>query len=215
MVMTMTPRVRRFAFLAHVTFSVGWLGSVVAYLALAVRGLNGKDAVLARSAYLSMELIGWAVIVPLSLATLLSGLVQSLGTEWGLFRHYWITAKFLMASGGSIILLVHMRAVGQMSGFARITSLSEGDFGDLRISLVVHAVGGFLLLVTATVLSIYKPWGMTPYGRRKERSVAAVGVERGSTLASRKGLYVALGFIGLILLLLVLHHLSGGGPRHH
>jgi hypothetical protein len=206
--MTMTPRVRKAAFLAHVSFSVGWMGAVVAYLALAWNGLQGGDAELARSAYLSMELIGWSVVVPLSLATLASGLVQSLFTEWGLFRHYWITAKFLMASVGSVILLVHMRAVGQMAGFARTTSLSAGDFADLRISLVVHALGGFLLLLAATALSIYKPWGMTPYGRRK-----ALGGE--SNPGSRRGVYIVLGIVGAILLLLLLHHLAGGGPRHH
>ena len=41
-----------------------------------------------RGAYLAMDLIGWFVIVPLSLASLLTGLVQALGTTWGLFRHY-------------------------------------------------------------------------------------------------------------------------------
>jgi hypothetical protein len=214
--MTMTPGVRKAAFLAHVAFSVGWIGAVVAYLALAWSGLRGTDVELARSAYLSMELVGWSVIVPLSLATLASGLVQSLFTEWGLFRHYWITAKFLMAAVGSLILLMHMRAVGQMAGFARATSLSAGDFGDLRISLVVHAVGGLLLLLTATALSIYKPWGMTPYGRRKQQEKsAAVAVEGPSSLGTRRGMYIVLGVIGAILLLLLLHHLAGGGPRHH
>ena len=48
-----------------------------------------------RAAFLAMESIGWFVIVPLSLAALPTGLVQSLGTEWGLFRHCWMLAKFL------------------------------------------------------------------------------------------------------------------------
>jgi hypothetical protein len=202
----MTPALRKATFLAHVTASVGWLGAVVAYLVLAVTGLRGKDAELARSAYVSMELLGWAVIVPFSLAALLTGLVQSLGTEWGLFRHYWVTVKFVLASVGSVILLTHMRAVGQMSGFARTTSLAADQYGDLRVSLVVHAVGGLLLLLTATALSIYKPWGMNPYGRREPQAVAAD--------SSRKWT-LTLAVIGLVLLLLVLHHLAGGGPRHH
>src|SRR5258708_32437212 len=77
--MTMTPRLRKFMFLAHVTSSIGWLGSVVAYLALAVSGLAGKDVVLARSAYVSLELIGWGGIVPFTLAALLTGVVHTLG----------------------------------------------------------------------------------------------------------------------------------------
>ena len=213
--MTLTPRLRNAAFLTHVTLSVGWLGAVLAYLALAVAGLRSQDALVARSAYLSMELIGWFVIVPLSLAALASGLVQSLGTEWGLFRHYWITVKFLAASSASLVLLVHMRVVSQMSGVARTTSLTAGDFGGLRMQLMVHAVGGLLVLLGATALSIYKPWGMTPYGRRKqEDKVFPLPVQdKASAAGSRRGVYVILGIICLVLLILVVHHLVGGGPH--
>jgi hypothetical protein len=212
----MTPRLRKFAFLAHVTFSVGWLGSIVGYLVLAITGLTSRNALLARSAYLSMELIGWTVIVPFSLAALLSGLVQSLGTEWGLFRRHWVLVKFLLAVGATIMLLLHMSVVSYMSGIARETTLSRGDFGTLRIQLVVHAAGGLLVLLGATALSIYKPWGMTPYGRWKNQEVATlvVKLDRVSTTGIRWGRYIVFGIVGLILLLLVLHHLSGGGLHH-
>src|SRR5882672_4183957 len=206
--MILTPRLRRFSLLAHVTFSVGWLGSIVGYLALAIAGLTSQDAPLARSAYISMELLGWAVIVPFSLAALLSGLVQSLGTEWGLFRHYWILVKLVLAVGATIILLLHMSVVSHMSGVARETTFSSGDFGTIRIQLVVHGVGGFLVLLTATALSIYKPWGMTSYGRRKRQEIAApsVGLSRTSVSGTRWGTYAMFGIVGLILLFLILHH---------
>lgn len=89
----MTPRLRKFALTTHVSVLVGWLGAVAAYLALAVTGTATRDSSVASGAYRSMEVIGWMIIVPCSLAALLTGLVQSLGTEWGLFRHYWIVAK--------------------------------------------------------------------------------------------------------------------------
>ncbi len=34
----MTPIVRKFALTAHITFSVGWLGAVAGFLALAIAG---------------------------------------------------------------------------------------------------------------------------------------------------------------------------------
>ena len=34
--MMMPPRVRKFALAVHLTFSVGWIGAVVAYLALGI-----------------------------------------------------------------------------------------------------------------------------------------------------------------------------------
>jgi hypothetical protein len=166
--MTMTPRLRKLTLTAHVTSSVGWLGAVVAYLALAITGLTHPDAQLVRAAYLAMELIGWFVIVPFSLTALLTGLVQSLGTEWGLFRHYWILVKFLLSIGATLVLLVHMRRVSQMSGIAAGMTLSGADFGMLRLQLAVHAGGGLLVLLAATALSVFKPWGRTRYGQHPQ-----------------------------------------------
>jgi len=226
--MTMTPRFNKFALTAHITFSVGWLGAIVAYLALAIAGLTGHDAQMVRAAYLSMELIGWYVIVPFSLTALLTGLVEALGTQWGLFRHYWILVKFLLTTGGTIVLLRHMQAVSRMSGLAAETALSSADFRALRIQLVVHAAGGLLVLLAATTLSVYKPWGMTPYGRRKQherRKVSqvdllsypdsSVGSGQGSTISTPRWVYVVgIHAIGLVLLFVVLH-LTGGGLRSH
>lgn len=104
------------------------------------------------------------IIVPLSLAALVTGLLQSLGTEWGLFRHYWIVAKFVLTIGAIIVLLLHMPTVSRMSGVAREMTLSSVAFSALRIQLTVHAAGGLLVLVAATALSVYKPWGRTPFG---------------------------------------------------
>jgi hypothetical protein len=164
----MTPRLRKLVLTAHVTFSVGWLGAVVVYLALAITGLTSRDAQLARAAYLTLELIGWCVIVPSSFAALLTGLVQSLGTEWGLFRSYWIFIKLVLTVGGTTVLLMHMPAVSRMSGVAAATTSFSPELGQLPIQLVLHAAGGLLLLLVATTLSVYKPWGKTPHGRRRQ-----------------------------------------------
>ncbi|HEY5922594.1 MAG TPA: hypothetical protein VIV11_13025, partial [Kofleriaceae bacterium] len=101
----MRPALRKLALTSHVTASVGWLGTVVAYLVVAIAGLTTAEGELARGAYLTMSLIGWFAIVPFSLAAMLTGLVQSLGTEWGLFRHYWILVKLVLATIGTVVLL--------------------------------------------------------------------------------------------------------------
>src|SRR5687768_3340719 len=166
--MIMTPRLRKFALTAHVTSSVGWLGAVAGFLALAVAGLSSQDAQMMRAAYLAMELTGWFVIVPLSLASLPTGLVMSLGTEWGLFRHYWVLAKFLITILATILLLVHMQPVGHLADVVAETTLAHGALAGLRVQLVADAGAALLALLVATALSVYKPRGMTRYGRRKQ-----------------------------------------------
>ena len=164
--MTMPPRLRKLALTAHVTASVGWLGAVVAYLALAVAGLSSPSAPLVRAAYLAMDLLGWMVIVPACLAALVSGLVQSLTTEWGVFRHYWLVAKLALTLVATCVLLLHMPSATRMARLAIDAVLSGGDHRLLRMQLVLHALGGLAILLTATTPSIYKPFGRTPYGQR-------------------------------------------------
>jgi hypothetical protein len=167
--MTMTAGLRKFALTAHVTSSVGWLGAVVSFLALSVAGLTTQDAQTVRAAYLVMEPIGWFVLVPLSLASLLTGLVQSLGTTWGLFRHYWVVFKLLINLFATIVLLMYMQTLDHFVGVAAETPLSGGDLSGLRSpSPALHAGLALLLLLVATTLAVYKPRGMTPYGQRKQ-----------------------------------------------
>lgn len=166
--MTMTPRLRKLALTAHATSSVGWLGAVAGFLALAVAGLTSQDAQMVRAAYLAMELTASFVIVPLSLASLLTGLVQSLGTRWGLFRHYWILVKLLITILSIIILQVHMQPISYMAGVAAETTLSSADLRQPRIQLVAAPGAALMVLLVVTTLAVYKPPGMTRYGRRKQ-----------------------------------------------
>ncbi|MEO3856911.1 hypothetical protein [Acrocarpospora sp. B8E8] len=180
--MTMTPRLRKLALTVHVMSSAGWLGAVVVFLALALVGLAGKDAQTVRAAYLVMGPTAWLVLVPSALASLLTGLVQSLGTTWGLFRHYWVLFKLLINIGAVIVLLMYMRTLSYLAGVA---AAPGDDLGALREpSPVIHAVLALLLLVVATVLAVYKPRGTTAYGQRVQHGRRTVAVrERGATQA--------------------------------
>jgi hypothetical protein len=164
--MTMTPRLRKFALTAHVTTTVGWLGAVVVFLALTVVGLTSQDAQTVRGAYLVMEPAAWIVLVPLAFASLLTGLVQSLGTEWGLFRHYWVLFKLLITVFATIVLLIYMETFSFMAGVAADPSADLGVVRNASPSL--HAVLALLVLLVTTVLGVYKPRGMTRYGWRKQ-----------------------------------------------
>ena len=164
----MTPSLRKFALTAHVAFSAGLLGSIAAFLALAIAGLTSHDEPMVRAAYPAMELTARFVIVPLAFASLLTGLVQSLGTIWGLFRHYWVLAKLLITVFATIVLLIKMELIGYAARLAAETALSGTDLRAAGIQLVVHAVGGLLVLLVPMVLSVYKPQGRTRYGRRKQ-----------------------------------------------
>jgi len=212
--MMMTAGARKLALTTHITSSVGWLGSVAAFLALAIAGVTSHDPQVVRAAYLAMHLTTWFVIVPLSLASLLTGLVDSFGTPWALFRHYWVVTKLLLTVLATIILLVHTQPIDRVAEVAARVDLAASDLRQLRLQLVGDAAAALFVLLVTTTLSVYKPWGMTPYGIRRE-SEATAGRRPASNRRSRPaGRYVLIGIIGFVLLLLVLH-LFGGGLHGH
>jgi hypothetical protein len=162
----MSPAVRKFALTVHLTSSVGWIGAVLAYLALGVAAVTSSDTQTVWAAWAAMDLTGWWVIVPLAIAALLTGLVMSLGTHWGLFRHYWVLISLALTVLCTVVLVLHMPTVSAMASMART---AEG--ADLRAlgGDLFHPGVGLLLLLAIAVLNVYKPAGLTAYGWRKQR----------------------------------------------
>jgi xanthine/uracil permease len=179
--MTMTPRLRKFVFTVHILCSVGWIGAVIAYLALVVSALTSEDAQTVRAAVLAMELT-YFVLVPLAFTSLLTGVVQSLGTRWGLVRHYWVIFKLLLTVVATVVLLLNMQTVSSLADAA-----AQTDSADLPRAggQLLHAGVGLLVLLTTAMLAVYKPRGMTRYGQRKQRELRTRKQdEQRTTLAS-------------------------------
>ena len=213
----MTPALRRLTITAHVTFSVGWLGAVAAFLVLSIAGLTSHDAEVVRGAYLSMDLISRLIIIPMCFAALVTGLLQALATPWGLFRYYWIVLKFGLAIFATFALLVHQfgamaEAAKRVSGAATET-LFSADFGPLKTELVRAPSLGILLLLVVTTLGVYKPWGLTRYGQRKQQERRKVQHQPG--YKTPLGVRIFYAVIGVLVLLFVVLHLTGHGFGHH
>ncbi len=138
------------------------------HIALDVAAATSQDARTLRAAYLGMELIAWYVVVPLALASLLTGLVMSLGTRWGLFRHYWVLISLLLTVLATVVLLVETQTIGYFADTAADPTTSGDELRALG-STLVHSVAGTVVLLVVLVLNVYKPRGMTRYGWRKQQ----------------------------------------------
>jgi hypothetical protein len=152
----------------HLTFSVGWIGTVIAYLALGAAAVtNPEDVPLIRSAWIAMDIIGWVVIVPLACASLVTGLVLALGTKWGLFRHYWVVISFALTLFATGVLILHMPTV---SSSADAAQQLEGKALESLGGDLFHPAVGLGILMLIQVLNIYKPRGLTRYGWHKQQA---------------------------------------------
>jgi len=213
----MTPSLRKLALTAHVTSSVGWLGAVTVFLALAIAGVTSKDHQMVRAVYLAMGLTVSYVIVPLAFASLLSGLVLALGTRWGLFRHYWVMIKFLLTALATIVLLMQLESIRYLADAAADPTTSVPVVREAALRPLIHAAGGLVVLLMVQVLGVYKPWGMTLYGRRKQHAQGdtPAAPHRGSTTGTPRWLYVSGTIVIVLVLLFIAVHLAGWGPRGH
>jgi hypothetical protein len=202
----MNATLRRTNLSAHVISSVGWLGAVAAFLALSIAGLTSGVDTTVRGVYLAMNLIGFYVVVPLSIASSLTGLFQSLGTHWGLTKYYWVFTKFVLTIVATVLLLLHQfTAVAAAARAVAVPDVAP-DLGKLGTQLVFDASLAITVLVVATLLSVFKPWG-TMKPRRSAEAVTAGN-------AAFPGRIIMLA-VGALLITVILLHLMGKGMASH
>jgi hypothetical protein len=159
--MIMAPRLRKAVLVVHVATSVGWLGALAGYLVLDITTAASTDIATVRSAYVAMDLVVRNAIVPFALASVSVGLVNALGTQWGLFRHYWVLVKLVLTLVAAGVLLLEVGSVECLASLAK----SSPDPRELS-STLPHSIGGSIILTTALILSVVKPRGLTRYGWR-------------------------------------------------
>jgi hypothetical protein len=162
--MSMPPPLRKTVLVTHVATSVGWLGALLGYLALDITTAAGSDIDTVRSAYVAMDLLVRYAIVPLALASVLVGIINALGTPWGLMRHYWVLVKLVLTLVAAGVLLEEAGSVAWLADMATSTPDPRQLFSTLP-----HSIGGLIILTTTVILSVFKPRGLTRYGWRKQR----------------------------------------------
>jgi hypothetical protein len=199
----------------HVISSVGWLGAVVAFLVLSVTGVRSHTPETVRAVYIAMNIIGLLVIVPLSIASLLTGIVQGLGTPWGLFRYYWVVTKLALTIGATALLMLH-QFMAVATAAEKVMLPAPGslpDVGPLANQLVFDAGLAIVVLLVTTTLSVFKPWG-----RIRERMPTPLGTGGNIQVSGSQtptGTRVLILLVGLLLAGVVVFHLVGGTAGHH
>lgn len=164
--MMMSPSLRRAALALHVITSVGWIGAAGGYLVLGVSAATSEEPLTVRAAWIGMEVIAWYTVVPLGGLALLTGLMMSLGTSWGLVRHYWVLFALVLTVLALIVSILHMPAVVAGADLAR----TGDDSAVLALGGdVLHPALGLVVLVVVAVLNVFKPRGATGFGRQRHR----------------------------------------------
>ena len=104
----------------------------------------------------------------LAYATLVTGLLMSLGTKWGLFRHHWVIISLVLTVFALVILLVETRTIASLAAAATDPTTTDDQLRALPGTLL-HSIGGTVVLLVVLVLNVVKPRGLTRYGWRKQQ----------------------------------------------
>lgn len=173
--MKLSPATRKLTLAVHLTVSIGWVGGVLVYVALGLAATRSDDDQTIRAAWVAMEITGWYALVPMALATVLTGLILAWGTKWGLLRHYWVLIAFVLTLFSAVILILHMPTVSATADAARTAKTAQLQLlgGDL-----FHSTIGLVVLLGIQVLNIYKPRGQTRYGWRAQSRPARAPATR-------------------------------------
>jgi hypothetical protein len=168
----LTPRLRKVALTLHITASLGWIGAVAAFIVLDVATVASEDVPTLRASYIGMDLITTWAIVPLAFAASATGVVLSLGTKWGLFRHYWVIVTLVLTAAATAVLLLQLPGIAHNAAVAADPGATDEELRGLG-DLLLHSIGGAVVLLVITLLNVYKPRGLTPYGWRKQQEERA------------------------------------------
>lgn len=216
--MRMTRPVRDIALSIHVIASVGWIGTLGVFLVHALVGLFSADEQIVRAMYMAMSISAWFVILPLSAASFATGMIQALGTAWGLIRHYWIVFKLVMTAAATAVLLMKLTPISYLAEMTAQPSFSSSDLLGLRTSTMLHAAGGVIVLVLVAGLAIFKPRGLTPYGARQNnhKAQADAGSDDGLMQGTPRWVKAFTVASAIIVLMIAAMLLGGGhGPNAH
>ncbi|QDN75865.1 DUF2269 domain-containing protein [Streptomyces sp. RLB3-17] len=157
---------RKSVVVVHVVVSVSWLALMLCLLTLGTTALATNNADTLRTAYRAMGMLGNALIIPLSLLTLVSGVMLALATPWGLFRYYWVSAKFWLTLAATVasIFALTARLHDAADAVARhpVGPISAMDLGFIRYNMVIVPAVALLLYLANVILSVFKPWGRRP-----------------------------------------------------
>jgi hypothetical protein len=174
------PRWRKLLLTVHVAGSVGLLGVDGTVLALGVAGLRGSDP---RTVYPAADLLGGALLVPLALAALVSGVTLGVLTPWGLLRHWWVAVKLALTAAGAVLALVVLTPA--LGDAARAALTGDALPTAQRLELVRDAGAASVVLLTTVALSVHKPFGRLR-GRRRQLSGGASPARRASPAPARR-----------------------------
>ena len=160
---------RRSVLVLHIACGVGWMGADVLLAILMVTARTSADGPSVAAAYTAARLVIPPAVSVLAVGMLLTGVLLGLGTKWGLVQWWWVFVKLLIGVvlTALVFVLLVPGALGIPAELAGSADQVRDQVGRAGQDLVFPPLVSFAALAFSLVLSVFKPWQRTRWGRAK------------------------------------------------
>lgn len=149
----------------HIFFFVSWIGGgiTLATLMFIAEPALPDDIYMK---YRSMQVIDDFIIIPGALGSLFTGLIYSIWTNWGFFRHRWLTVKWILTVAqilfGTFALGPWLNGNVDIALKLRGAALAESAFLNSCSNIKLWGTLQVLFLLFMVIISVIKPWKKSP-----------------------------------------------------
>ncbi|GAB4365137.1 MAG: hypothetical protein Kow0042_04190 [Calditrichia bacterium] len=159
----------------HLLLVSMWIGTLVAMLAILLQKGHPFAAAELAARNKTLFILSDIIIMNVSVAVAVSGLVFSLFTHWGFMRFYWIMVKWIGIIILAVIIMVWagpaFNGMAALSDVFRETVYNKSQYQQLHTRGISAIVGQLLFLVGIVIVSVWKPWGMRRIRREVPRKI--------------------------------------------
>lgn len=168
----LSPNQRKATLLLHIICGIGWMGADIVLFILLYTGMTTDDGVTAAATYNAVAVFVPVAVPPLALGVLATGLLLGWGSKWGILRYWWVVVKLALAV--IMVVLVFVSLVPGVNDLETADPTMTADavrdaIGSATDQMMFPPIVSFLMLGTAAVLSVFKPWRQTPWTSTSKR----------------------------------------------
>lgn len=154
---------RRWLLSFHLIFVAILLGVSVAFIILSIVAGTTNDVGILKACYLSMHILAETSIRASTIGTVVTGILLSLLTSWGLFKYWWILVKEILTIFSIVVGIVgiyfwSLNAVTITSEIG-LHAFTNSVFVVNEYQLWTGIILQVIFLVMMTIISVFKPWG--------------------------------------------------------
>jgi len=151
--------------IVHLFFVCIWVAPGITLVAMQL-AMSAHSGGMLHGIDVSMKFVDDFLIIPGALGCLFTGLLYSLLTNWGFFRHGWITLKWIITVGGvlfgTFFLGPWLNAMPPISLELGLEALQDPGYMHNKAMNSIWGPVQVATLLLAVVVSVLKPWKAKP-----------------------------------------------------